>query len=30
MKIAFIGVGNVGAPLADRLQLSGNRRKLSV
>ena len=25
MKIAFIGVGNVGAPLADRLQLLGHQ-----
>jgi 8-hydroxy-5-deazaflavin:NADPH oxidoreductase len=25
MKIAFIGVGNVGAPLADRLQLPGHQ-----
>jgi 8-hydroxy-5-deazaflavin:NADPH oxidoreductase len=25
MKIAFIGIGNVGAPLADRLQLLGHQ-----
>jgi 8-hydroxy-5-deazaflavin:NADPH oxidoreductase len=25
MKIAFIGVGNVGAPLADRLQKLGHQ-----
>ena len=25
MKLAFIGYGNVGAPLADRLQRAGHR-----
>jgi 8-hydroxy-5-deazaflavin:NADPH oxidoreductase len=30
MKIAFIGVGNVGAPLADRLQLLGHQVTISA